>query len=188
MKSLFYEVLVPCMLGCLFFSSCEKDDPIPPNEEEVITSLTYSLTPIGGGTTAIFRFQDLDGDGGNPPSITTASLLANTEYEGFLSLLNEATTPAIDVTKEINDESPDHQFFYSLSGDAEATITYQDQDTNGQPLGLATRLSTANASQGQLKITLRHEPDKSASGVANGDIANAGGETDIEVLFELLIQ
>jgi len=37
--------------------------------------------------------------------------------------------------------------------------------------------------EGGLRITLRHEPNKTAAGVQNGDITNAGGETDIEVTF-----
>ena len=35
---------------------------------------------------------------------------------------------------------------------------------------------------------LRHEPDKSAAGVSSGDITNAGGETDIEVSFNVIIE
>jgi hypothetical protein len=44
------------------------------------------------------------------------------------------------------------------------------------------------SSEGSLTIILRHEPDKSAPGVSEGDIANAGGETDIQLNFELIIQ
>jgi hypothetical protein len=49
-------------------------------------------------------------------------------------------------------------------------------------------LTTENAGTGKLKIVLRHKPDKNASGVANGNIANAGGETDIEVEYNVVIQ
>ena len=38
---------------------------------------------------------------------------------------------------------------------------------------------------GTITVILRHEPDKDASGVSNGDITNAGGETDIEVVFNV---
>jgi len=56
-------------------------------------------------------------------------------------------------------------------------------DNNGNPIGISTRLSTGAVSNGKLKITLRHEPNKSAQGVKDGLITNAGGETDIEVEF-----
>jgi hypothetical protein len=39
-----------------------------------------------------------------------------------------------------------------------------------------------------LKITLRHEPNKKASGVVGGSITNAGGETDIEVSFDVEVK
>ena len=34
-----------------------------------------------------------------------------------------------------------------------------------------------------MTVILRHEPDKAGAGVSDGDITNAGGETDIEVTF-----
>jgi hypothetical protein len=37
-------------------------------------------------------------------------------------------------------------------------------------------------------VTLRHEPDKGAAGVSGGDITNAGGDTDIEVTFPVVIE
>ena len=44
------------------------------------------------------------------------------------------------------------------------------------------------ASNGTVVVTLRHQPDKTASGVSSGDITYAGGETDIEVSFPLVIE
>ena len=52
----------------------------------------------------------------------------------------------------------------------------------------ATATATGAASVGTLKVTLRHEPNKSAAGVVGGDITNAGGETDIEVEFPIVIE
>ena len=37
--------------------------PEPINEEEVITTMTVTLVPDGGGTEIVLSFQDLDGDG-----------------------------------------------------------------------------------------------------------------------------
>ena len=34
----------------LFYSCSSDDDPTPVNEEEVITTMTITLTPVGGGT------------------------------------------------------------------------------------------------------------------------------------------
>ena len=42
--------------------------------------------------------------------------------------------------------------------------------------------SMANPSA-TMTVILRHEPNKAGAGVSDGDITNAGGETDIEVTF-----
>ncbi len=54
-------------------------------------------------------------------------------------------------------------------------------DGNGNPVGLTFNLTTGDATTGSVTIILRHEPMKDASGVSDGDITNAGGETDISV-------
>jgi len=138
--------------------------------------------------TVILSFHDLDGDGGAPPIITSGVLSANTSYIGLLQLFNETVSPIIDIGAEIGEEAVDHQFFYLLESNPDATVSYTDFDSNGDPLGLQTIFSSASASTGQLTIVLRHEPDKTAPGVSEGDIENAGGETDIQVSFQISIQ
>ena len=44
--------------------------------------------------------------------------------------------------------------------------------------------TTGDASSGDVTVILRHEPDKEADGVSDGDVTNAGGETDVEVTFD----
>ena len=61
-------------------------------------------------------------------------------------------------------------------------------DADGNPIGLATTVTTGAASTGEFTVILRHEPMKDAQGVKDGDITNAGGETDIEVNFPVEIQ
>lgn len=174
------------LAGAVTFVSCDKDDPEIPNEEELITTVKYTLTPQSGGTAVVFLFRDLDGDGGNSPVITTSPLKSGAIYSGTLELINEAETPVHDITKEIDDERDEHQFFFTSN--TNFSVQYNDTDLNGKPVGLKTLLTTGNAGTGKLKIVLRHKPDKNASGVANGNIANAGGETDIEVEYNVVIQ
>ena len=181
-----YLLLFP-LAAILFMTACNDDDPVIPNDEELITTLTYTLSPTGGGADVVLRFSDLDGDGGNPPVITGGTLANNTSYTGALILLNESESPADDITAEIKAEDEDHQFFFAVTG-TNLTIEYADQDANGNPIGLSTDVSTGDAAVGTLTITLRHEPDKSANGVADGNIDNAGGETDIEVTFPVEVQ
>ena len=171
----------------LFLSamSCDKDPEIP-NPEELITTMIYTLTPVGGGSPAVFSFRDPDGDGGLSPVITLDTLTTGVTYSGEIRLLNESVTPVDDITLEIEDESEDHQFFYTING-LHASIDYDDQDPSGFPIGVATTFTAAGPGQGSVVITLRHLPDKSASGVSDGIIQNAGGETDIEVTFPVVI-
>lgn len=182
----FKSLLLMLAISGMVFTSCEKEDPDIPNEEEVITTLTYTLTPSGGGTAVVLSFQDLDGDGGDDPIITDGTLAANTTYEGALVLSNEQESPAEDITVEILDEDEEHQFFFTTTVTGLA-ISYADQDGAGNPLGLSSSLTTTDAGSGTMTIILRHEPNKSASGVSDGDIANAGGETDIEVSFNVTV-
>ena len=145
------------------------------------------MTPVGGGTTVTMTFTDLDGEGGADAVVTIEALAANTTYNGSLELLNETETPAEDITAEIQEEDEDHQFFFQ-STEAGTSVAYADMDANGKPIGLASTLTTTAAGMGQLTIILKHEPTKDAAGVSDGNIANAGGETDIEVTFDLDVQ
>jgi len=179
-------LFIGLLLFTILFSSCDKT-PIIPNEEEVITTLRYSLSPSNGGTDVVLTFQDLDGDGGNAPTITDGVLEANQTYTGTLVLLNETIDPAEDISIEVEEESLEHQFFFESSLNS-VTVQYNDSDSDGNPLGLSSTLTTTSTGTGTLKITLRHEPNKSGTDVSDGDINNAGGETDIEVSFNIDVQ
>lgn len=178
-------------LSALIFTACSNDDdnPLPVNEEEVITTLTATLTPVGGGPTVTLQTRDLDGDGPNPPVITVSGPLAvGTTYNGSLIILNETETPAEIINEEIEAEDDEHQFFFQATNGI-ATFNYVDFDGNGNPVGLSFTLTTsATAGSGSITITLRHEPNKDAAGVSEGDIANAGGETDIQAVFAVTVQ
>jgi len=182
----YYLPLTLVLTVGLLFSACKKDPVIPP-EEEVITTMTYTLTPASGGAAVVLNFRDMDGDGGNAPTIIGGTLSANETYTGAIDLLNESESPAESITEEIQEEDEEHQFFFQ-SDIAGLSVSYGDQDENGNPLGLSSTLTTGDAGSGSVTVILRHEPDKSASGVADGDITNAGGSTDIEVAFPIDVQ
>lgn len=181
-----YLFILPLSAG-LLFTSCDNDDPIIPNEEEVITTLIWTLVSPDGDE-AVFTFRDIDGDGGVAPVVTAEALKANTIYVGSIRFVNELEEPSEEITAEVAEEADEHQVFYA-SSDASVTISTVDVDADGNPLGLATRVSTTGAlAGGSVTITLLHEPSKDAAGVSDGQIANAGGETDIEVTFPLDVE
>ena len=173
----------------LLLTSCDKDDPIIPNEEELITTIIFKLDPGNIDASIVtLSFVDLDGDGDMAPTITMdGTLHANTVYSGSIELLNETESPAQNITEEVLAEDEDHQFFFQSTLD-NLVITYADQDADGNPVGLSTTLSTGAAGSGSLTITLKHEPVKGADGVSEGDITNAQGDTDIQVIFPIDVQ
>ena len=170
--------------GALTLFSCEPQEPTDPHDEELITTLNIDLT--NSGTTLELNYQDIDGDGGDAPVITMDTLAANTTYTGTITLFNESEDPSEELTSEIFDEAEEHQFFFSSTG--ATTFTYGDQDNDGNPIGLSFTLTTSDAGSESYTVILRHEPDKNAMGVSDGNIAEAGGETDIEVVFNVTVE
>ena len=166
--------------------SCDPDDPIIENPEEIITSVTYTLTSSSGDVVTL-NFLDEDGEDGNAPIITTEPLAVNEIYTCSIELLNTLETPAEDITAEVAEEDEDHQLFFQLSN-TNVAIDYLDEDEDMNPVGLSTTLTTGAAGTTDLTITLRHLPNKSGEGVSDGLIANAGGDTDVEVTFTLDVQ
>lgn len=183
MKNL--KLIALLVIPVIFSTSCSNDDA-PVNEEEVITTVTTTL--VGGGQTITLTSRDLDGDGPNAPVVTVSgNLTAGTTYTGSTTFLNELESPAEDITVEVEEEGADHQVFYQLPSTI-GTVTYTDTDTNGKPIGLNfTLVAGTSGSTGILTVTLRHLPNKTASGVSGGDITNAGGNTDAAVNFSVAV-
>jgi len=185
-----FKILALALVTVISFSSCSDDDSAttPVNEEEVITTVTATFTPVAGGSAIVLMSRDLDGDGPNAPVITASgNFKAGAEYNGAVTFLNETTNPVTDTTLEIHEESADHQLFYQQSG--LGVFSYSDKDANGHPVGLSFNYKAAAAPiTGSLTITLRHLPNKSGTNVPAGDITNAGGGTDAEVTFPVTIQ
>lgn len=102
-----------------------------------------------------------------------------------------------DIAEEIEEESDQHQFFFSFTNNAFSdptgngnidnasdAIHYDDEDVNGNPLGLETSWTTGNGldQTGEFTVRLQHQPDikTATSGAADGD-------TDLELTFDLYI-
>lgn len=191
-KSIF---LIPLLILAIVFTGCSDDDPpAPVNEEEVITTMTITLTPPSGADIVLKHFDE-DGEGPDDPIVTVdgvetnqVTLATGTTYTGSIELLNETEDPAENITEEVQEEADEHQFFYTIGTGLDVTTTYEDEDGDGNPIGVEFTLTTNTASSGDLTFTLRHEPNKSASGVAGGDMTNAGGETDISETFSITVE
>ena len=125
------KFLTAALIASSLFIGCSKDDdPQPVNEEEMITTMTVTLQPEGGGTDVILEFRDLDGDGPDEPEITNGNLTAGVTYSGSIVLLNEAEEPAENITEEVEEESLEHQFFFTTGGDLDITISNENLESD----------------------------------------------------------
>ena len=180
-------LILPMLILSLVFTGCSDDDPVPVNEQEVITTVEVTLT--NGTDSYVLSWEDLDGDGPNEAVVMGATMPAG-NYNGDIQLYNK-TVPEDDeeyiVTAEILEEDLDHQFFFTPLNGLDVSYVYTDMDSEENPIGQTFDL-TANVSEGDLNIVLLHEPFKNAEGVSVGDITNAGGETDIDITFPITVQ
>lgn len=176
-------------LVCIALTACKKEKkqqvttPANPNEEEVITTFKLVFTDTSGTHPNVeARFVDLDGPGGNAPSVfDTIRLAANTTYHASITLLNESANPVQDITVEVEEEGIDHLFCFDISAGLAVAILRTDADANGLPIGITSKWTLGAASTGTTTIRLRHQP-----GVKNGQCDP--GETDIELNFHTIIQ
>lgn len=186
--------LLPLLILSLIFTGCSNDDDHddhshPVNEEEIITTVEVTLSD--GTNSYVLIWEDLDGDGPDLPIITGATIPSNS-YDAEIQLYNKTLDPTDDeyvVTTEILEEDVDHQFFFNASNGLNVfNFVYADADVDGNPIGQQFIIEDVSGSGGDLNIVLLHEPNKNADGVSDGDITNAGGDTDIEITFPIIVQ
>ena len=183
--------LMSCGLAALLLATaCDKDDnkPTLENEEELITTVRVHLEPLDSGSNVILSFIDPDGDGPVSPTIENGVLQDSTDYNVAVEFLNASKNPPEDITEEVRNEGTDHQLFFVFGQGLNMDFEYQDTDSQGKPIGLKALFHTYEAGSGDFRLILRHQPNKSATGVSEGTLDNAGGDTDVEVTFTLAVQ
>jgi hypothetical protein len=201
MSSIRHRSLTALAATLVALAAC--GDGADQHDVELITTVTLSFIPEGGGPASDFVFDDPDGDGGAPPTVDPITLTAAT-YDLTVQFENRLEDPPEDITEEVADEADQHQVF--LTGDAvdgpaadnpgaPLAHTYADQDRVGLPLGLTSRI-TATPGTGTLTVTLRHLPPVNdvavktatlAAEVAAGGFAAIGGGTDVQIDFAVSV-
>ena len=191
--------LLPLLILSLVFTGCSDDDDHddhshPVNEQEVITTVEVTLSD--GTNSYTLTWEDLDGDGPDEAVVTGGTMPVGA-YDGYIQLLNKTVeqfnadgslNEEYYVTLEILEEDLDHQFFFNSINGLDVTAIYADMDSEGNPIGQEFGLVAANAGSGGLNIVLLHEPLKNNPGVPDGDMTNAGGETDIDITYPVTIE
>jgi len=194
-----------CIFGALTTITACGDDGGGGEDNEVITTVTLQLVPMGGGATVTASFNDADGDGGAAPTIDPLNLITATTYAVTVRFLNALEDPPEEITEEVRDESDEHFLFFTgtaVNGPASnqptapLAHTYADMDANGLPIGLSNTFVTTPGT-GQLTVTLRHLPPVNDSAVKTADlptqVKNSGfgslpGTTDVSVNFMTTVQ
>lgn len=190
--------IVICLTSYLL-SGCAAEEPVKEDIPELITKVVLTFEPLSPGTNIVVIASDPDGEGVKDITVDgPINLVANTSYTLTLSLLNELaemSSPAYNITDEVEEEGDEHMFFYAWTGNVFSdpagngnidnrsdAVNYLDEDVDGLPVGINTFWTTGTASSGTFRIVLKHQPQlKSATSGADT------GETDLDVEFEINI-
>lgn len=159
-------------------------DPTNTAEEVLPNEVTLTLSSPQGNTTAVWRSAtDVKG---TATRIDTLVLAAGRTYTGRITAVNNTKTPTVDLTAEYKKEADEHQFFYTVTGDAQnrVTFTITDKDGNNLPLGLEFTVATTSggAARGTLNVVLGHYDDVKKMGT------NRSPESDIDINFPVVIR
>ena len=188
-------VLSVAFLSALFVSCSDDDDSsldgtIVENQEEEINTAIITLVNVDDAEDIVTLSAILDEEEDEVDVTTEGTLSANSSYTGSWELTAEEMN---DTRDEIAEEDDDHQFFFLASDGLNIDVEYNDADDAGNPLGLMFTLNTLEASMGTLNIRLSHLLTKTSPGILDGDITEddvieAGGETEFDEDFELVIE
>ena len=184
MNRIHYKTLFLSLVAVIVLGSCGKDDPpvIITPAIETITTFRLLMFPDLDKPFQI-SYRDTDGSGPRDPIIVTDEGVANTGYSSELTLLDESIVPEKDINSEILAESVNYQIFYVGNG-IDFTLDYEDEDVNGNPIGLKTRITFGDAADGSMTIIVRYNPTKNSS----NNPTSAGGTTIAEVTIPLKIE
>lgn len=160
--------------------SCNKDH-VHASDHETITVFKYILTAPDGSQSS-FIYEDYDGEGGNAGRKTLSILKANTNYTGRIEVFTGDSGKLTQITDNIKTDGVHHEFFYQFNTSGAPIVSKTDVDLNNNPLGINTTLNTTITGIFPLTIILRHHPKK-----PNTSLQIAGGDTDIEVVFDVNI-
>lgn len=172
------------LLALIVLHSCKKDpkpQDAPSNELELITTVELHFEDTLNGSKSIFTFKDLDGEGGNAPSIFDTIILENNKvYNCSIKLYDETKNPKADIGEEVSEEAKAHLFVFETNNSS-LIITIKDKDENNLPVGLESLWKTGLANKNIINIKLKHQPDGIKDGTPNK------GETDMDLNFHIEI-
>lgn len=200
MKSVFPYLTVCLLMGLITFSGCGDDDVASEdNQGQIITDVTLSFTDPDGGSLEVTAS---DSDGLAPGTTVTGDIRLdpNTVYVLSVTLENKEDPGNVEnITQRIQQQDNEYMLFFGWTGqmfdsptglgnigagNRSNNVNYQDQDENGQPLGLTTIWNTGTeTASGDFRVILKHQP-----GVKSATSSSADGETTIDLTFFILVE
>jgi hypothetical protein len=176
MKSFITFISYTAIGSLVILASCKKDDGKDPTNpgttipQEQITTVILSGynhdNPADAARQFTVKWEDLDGNGGNAPTIDSLLLDTGIEYHVHILLLDKTKTPFDTISNEVEELKNIHQFFYtpsaSLNGKMEVGILDYDDNNPPLPVGLEFHMDTRASSSfalpvfGSLNIILSH--------------------------------
>lgn len=189
-------LVIPAVALVSMFSACSDDDPKKENTPELITEVTLTFTPVGGGSVVEAIATDKDGEGVQKLTVDgPIDLETGATYTLTIELINGLVDPTedeYDITAEVREEGHEHMFFFGWTNnvfsdpagngniDTRADdVNYTDEDDNELPIGLSTSWTAAESSaSGTFRVMLKHQPKKKTA-----TSTSATGESDIDLTF-----
>ena len=197
MKNLKKVSLYLLALVAFGFASCQSEDPTKENDGEVITDVTLKFQELNSsnelvGSVLSFKASDPQGiEVGKIPTIQSISLAKGKKYQMTIEVTN--AIKGEDITQEILTEAAAHQFFFLGQVFDSSFFSIQYADAGGIALGLKTTVtvsSSTGTNNSNMRVVLRHDLNKSFPGASNPNFANfaqAGGETDLDLTFPVVL-
>lgn len=197
MKNLRKVSLYLVALLAFGFASCESEDPEKENDGEVITDVTLKFQELNAsnalvGSVLSFKASDPQGiEVGKTPTIQSISLAKGKKYQMTIEVTN--AIKGEDITQEILTEAAAHQFFFLGQVIESSFFSIQYADAGGVALGLKTIVtvsSSTGTNNSNMRVVLRHDLNKSFPGASSPTFANfaqAGGETDLDITFPVIL-
>lgn len=189
MKKIALVSVLSIFAASMTMTSCKKKEDPKPDEQELITTLKLSVTGKGGFSKT-FMYKVENGFGGTTSGtvqIDTVKLPAGQTYSMTAEILNEKANPVVNITDEVIAEKDAHLLLYTstpLSGAGSLTFSNGSKDSKNLPFNQTITMVSGAAGSGKLQVNLIHAPTDKTATTATG----AGGETDVEAIFPVLIQ
>lgn len=146
------------LAATILLASCSKDSSNPAEDTDHAAVTTVLLQfKQGGAIKYEYGFDDPDGIGGSAPTRFDKIVLDKGQtYSVDLVLQNKIGGTTKDMTASIRSAGKYHEFFYLPQGFS-ISITKEDKDELGYPLGMQTTwITPAAPANGTLRFTLQH--------------------------------